>query len=119
MSPLDNHAFGIAKAKMRSNRVDETDRLEPSLVFLNALDLIKPEQVRAMWDRNFLLQHDEIDRGLIREILRPSGENELRRADYFAHARDAYRMEVLGLDPKETEQPPMALQSGLDGVYWK
>ena len=48
MSPLDNHAFGIAKAKMRSNRVDETDRLEPSLVFLNALDFIKPEQVRAM-----------------------------------------------------------------------
>jgi hypothetical protein len=119
MSPLDNHAFGIAKAKMRSNRVDETDRLEPSLVFLNALDFIKPEQVRAMWDRNFLLQHDEIDRGLIHEILRPSGENELRRADYFAHARDAYRMEVLGLDPEETEQPPIALQSGLDGVYWK
>jgi hypothetical protein len=28
-------------------------------------------------------------------------------------------MEVLGLDPEETEQPPMALQSGLDGVYWK
>jgi transposase len=119
MSPLDNHAFGIAKAKMRSNRVDETDRIEPSLVFLNALDFIKPEQVRAMWDRNFLLQHDEIDRDAIREILRPSGENELRRADYFAHARDAYRMEVLGLDPEETEQPPMALQSGLDGVYWK
>ena len=119
MSPLDNHAFGIAKAKMRSNRVDETDRLEPSLVFLNALDFIKPEQVRAMWDRNFLLQHDEIDRDAIREILRPSGENELRRADYFAHARDAYRMEVLGFDPEETEQPPMALQSGLDGVYWK
>jgi hypothetical protein len=60
MSPLDNHAFGIAKAKMRSNRVDETDRIEPSLVFLNALDSIAPEQVRAMWDRNFLLQHDEI-----------------------------------------------------------
>jgi transposase len=37
MSPLDNHAFGIAKAKMRSNRVDETDRLEPSLVFFERL----------------------------------------------------------------------------------
>ncbi len=33
MSPLDNHAFGIAKAKMRANRVDESDRIEPSLVF--------------------------------------------------------------------------------------
>jgi hypothetical protein len=90
MSPLDNHAFGIAKAKIRSIRVDETDRLEPSLVFLNAFDSIRPEQVRAMWDRNFLLQHDEIDRDVVREILQPSGENELRRADYFAHARDAY-----------------------------
>ncbi len=46
------------------------------------------------------------------------GENELRRADYFAHARDVYRMEVLGLDPEETEQPPIALQSGFDGLYW-
>jgi transposase len=119
MSPLDNHAFGIAKAKMRSNKVDETDRLEPSLVFLNALDSIRPEQVQAMWDRNFLLQHEEIDRNAIHEILRPKGKNELRRADYFAHARDAFRMEVLGLDPEETEQPPMALQSGLDGAYWK
>jgi transposase len=119
MSPLDNHAFGIAKAKMRSNRVDETDRLEPSLVFLNALDSIKPEQVRAMWDRNFLLQHDEIDREAVREILRPSGKNELKRSDYFAHCRDAYAMEVLGLDPEVTDQPPLALQDGLDGVYWK
>jgi transposase len=119
MSPLDNHAFGIAKAKMRSNRVDEKDRLEPSLVFLNALDSIKPEQVQAMWDRNFLLQHDEIDRDAVREILRPSGKNELEKSDYFAYCKDAYRMEVLGLDPEETEQPPLALQTGLDGVYWK
>ncbi len=119
MSPLDNHAFGIAKAKMRSNRVDETDRLEPSLVFLNALDSIKPEQMQAMWDRNLLLQHNEIDREAVREILRPSGKNELKRSDYFAHCRDAYGMEVLGLDPEATDEPPLALQDGLDGVYWK
>jgi transposase len=119
ISPLDNHAFGIAKAKMRSNRVDETDRLEPSLVFLNALDSIEPEQVQAMWDHNFLLEREEIDRDAIRQILRPKGKNELQRADFFAHARDAYRMDVLGLGPVETEQPPMALQTGLDGLYWK
>ena len=104
---------------MRSNRVDETDRLEPSLVFLNALDTIRPEQVQAMWDRNFLLEHDEIDRDAVRAVLRPSGKNELRRADFYSHAKDAFRMEVQGLDPIETEQPPMALQTGLDGVYWK
>jgi hypothetical protein len=34
MSPLDNHAFGIAKAKMRANNVDQTGRLEPPVVFL-------------------------------------------------------------------------------------
>jgi hypothetical protein len=119
MSPLDNHAFGIAKAKMRSNNVDESDRIEPSLVFLNALDSISPEQVQAMWDRNFLLQHDEIDRDAVREILRPSGKNGLWRADFFAHCKDAFRMEVLGLDPEVTDQPPLALQDGLDGVYWK
>jgi hypothetical protein len=119
MSPLDNHAFGIAKAKMRSKKVDESDRLEPSLVFLNALDSIEPEQVQAMWDRNMLLEQDEIDRDAIHEILRPKGKNEFRRTDYFAQARDAYRMGVLGLDAVETDQPPIALQSGIDGAYWK
>jgi hypothetical protein len=29
------------------------------------------------------------------------------------------RMEVLGLDPEFTDKQPKALQSGLDGVYWK
>jgi len=119
MSPLDNHAFGIAKAKMRANNVDESDRIEPSLVFLNALDSISPEKVQAMWDRNLLLEHEKIDRKAVREILQPTGKNGLRRADYFAHCRDAYRMEVLGLPPEATEQPPLELQDGLDGVYWK
>jgi hypothetical protein len=50
---------------MRSNRVDETDLLEPSLVFLTALDSIAPEQVQAMWDRNFLLEHEKVDRDAI------------------------------------------------------
>jgi transposase len=49
LSPLDNHAFGIAKAKLRSTKVDESDRLEPSLFFLNALDSIPPETIQAMW----------------------------------------------------------------------
>ncbi len=71
VSPLDNHAFGIAKAKMRSNRVDESDRLEPSLVFLNALDSIGPEQIQAMWDRNFFLEEEEIDREEVRERAKP------------------------------------------------
>jgi hypothetical protein len=75
--------------------------------------------MQAMWDRNFLLQHDEVDRDAVREILRPSGKNELEKSDYFAHCKDAYRMEVLGLDPEVTDQPPLALQDGLDGVYWK
>jgi hypothetical protein len=115
MSPLDNHAFGIAKAKMRSNLVDETDALEPSLVFLSALDSIKQKQVRAMWERNLMLTQEEISR----DAVRPSGKNELERNDFFAHCKDAFRMEVLGLDPEFTDQPPKALQSGLDGVYWK
>ena len=119
MSPLDNHAFGIAKQRMRANDVDESDRIEPSLVFLNALDSIKPERIQAMWDRNFQLDADDIDREAVCEILWPSKKSTLRRADFFAHCRDAYCMEVLGLDPQETDQPPIALQSELDGVYWK
>ncbi len=63
----------------------ETDRIEPSRVFLNALDSIRPEQVQAMWDRNLFLEEDEIDRDAVREILRPSGN--LRRADFFAHCK--------------------------------
>ncbi len=116
MSPLDNHAFGIAKAKMRANNVDEeTDRLEPSLVFLNALDSITPEQVQAMWDRNFLLERDEIDRDAVGEILRPSGKN----GRLFCALQGCVSHGSLGLDPEVTEQPPLPLQTGLDGVYWK
>ncbi len=119
MPPLDNHAIGIAKAKMRSNLVDETDRLEPSLVFLNALDSIEPKQVRAMWERNFMLDQEEISRDAVHKILRPSGKNELERADFFAHCKDAFRMEVLGLDPEATDKPPKQLRTGLNGAYWK
>jgi hypothetical protein len=119
LSPLDNHAFGIAKAKMRSNRVDETDRLEPSLVFLNALDSIRPEQVQAMWDRNLFLEEDEIDRDAVREILRPSGKNELERQEYFTKCKNAFGIEVLGWDPEVVGQPPKALRSNLSGAYWK
>jgi hypothetical protein len=47
------------------------------------------------------------------------GKNELERNDFFAHCKDEFRMEVLGLDPEFTDQPLKALQSRLDGVYWK
>ena len=30
-------------------------------------------------------------------------------ADYFAHGKDAFRMEVLGLDPHYTDQPPQVI----------
>jgi hypothetical protein len=84
---------------MRSNLVDETDRLEPSLVFLNALDSIKPKQVRAIWERNLMLTQEEISRDAVRKILRPSGKNELERNDFFAHCKDEFRMEVFGFGP--------------------
>jgi transposase len=119
MSPLDNHAFGIAKAKMRSNRVDESDRLEPSLVFLNALDSIRPEQVQAMWDRNLFLEEEEVDREEVREILWPSGKNKLGRREYFTKCKNAFGIEVLGWDPEKVGQPPMALHSNLNGAFWK
>ncbi len=68
-----------------------------------------------MWERNLMLTQEDIRRDAVCKILRPSGKNELERNDFFAHCKDAYRMQVLGLDPKFTDQPPKALQSGLDG----
>jgi hypothetical protein len=123
MSPLDNHVFGIAKAKMRSNLVDETDRLEPSLVF-ECLGFDQAKAGVSMWERNLMLTQEEISRDAVCKILRPSGKNEGKNEleiwnDFFAYCKDAFRMEVLGLDPKFTDQPPKALQSRLDGVYWK
>jgi hypothetical protein len=43
--------------------------------------------VQAMWDRNFFLEEDEIDRDTVREILRPSGKNELERQEYFTRGQ--------------------------------
>jgi hypothetical protein len=93
--------------------VDETDGLEPSLVFLNALDSIKPKQVRIMWERNLMLTQEEISRDAVCKILRPSGKNELGRNDFCAHCKDAFRMEVLGLDPEFTDQPPKLCRADL------
>jgi hypothetical protein len=88
--PLLTIMPGIAKAKMRSNLVDETDRLEPSLVFLNALDSIKQKQVRAMWERNLMLTQEEISRDAVRKILRPSGKNELKEMTFLRTAKMSF-----------------------------
>jgi hypothetical protein len=88
LSPLDNHAFGIAKAKLRSTKVDESDQLELSLIFLNALDSIASETIQAMWRRNFMLAYKDVDRETASRILQPRGKVEVESADYFAHCRD-------------------------------
>jgi hypothetical protein len=80
---------------------------------LNALDNISPNTVSSMWKNNFLLQRDDIDREAVRAILRPPGKNEMENEDYYAHCRDAYRMEVLDMDPMYTDQPPKNLQTDL------
>ncbi len=72
-----------------------------------------------MWDRNFFLDEEEIDRDAVREILWPSGKNELERRDYFTKCKNAFGIEVLGLDSEEVGQPPKALHSNLNGAFWK
>jgi hypothetical protein len=72
-----------------------------------------------MWRRNFMLAYKEVDRETASRILRPPGKVEVESADYFAHCMDAYRMDILQLDPLFTDQPPRSLQTGLDGLYWK
>jgi L-fucose mutarotase/ribose pyranase (RbsD/FucU family) len=119
MSPLDNDAFGIAKGTMRGNEVPENDRIVPSLVFLKALDDIPAESIAAMWDRNFMLSHDEVSKEAAAEVLRPAGKNEKVREDFYAQARDAYRTDILGEEPLYCDKAPRELEDKLDGEYWK
>ena len=119
ISPLDNYCFGIAKGAMRSSRLKSDDRLGPSLLFLHTLDMIKPESIRRMWERNFMLTDNEVDLEAVKKHLRPKGRNERIREDYYDYCKDAYRMDVLKKDPMYTDQPPLKLQHGLDGVYWE
>ena len=119
MSVLDNWCFGIAKGKFRSSRVNENDRLEPSLIFLNALDSIEPDTIRRMWDRNFLLRQETIDRDTVREIIKPLGQTEISKQNFYNECRDAYRTDVQGLKPLYSDAPPAELADTLDGGYWK
>ena len=66
-----------------------------------------------------MLAYKDVDREIASRILHPRGKVEVESADYFAHCRDAYRMDILQLDPMFTDQPSRSLQTGLDGLYWK
>ncbi len=83
MSPLDNHAFGIAKGAMRGNEVPENDRMVPSLVFLKALDDIPAESIAAMWERNFMLSSDAVSREAAGRSFAPRGEKTKKREKTF------------------------------------
>jgi L-fucose mutarotase/ribose pyranase (RbsD/FucU family) len=99
--------------------VPENDRIVSSLVFLKALDDIPAESIAAMWDRNFMLSHDEMSKEAAAEVLRPAGKNEKVREDFYAQARDAYRTDILGEEPLYCDKAPRELEDKLDGEYWK
>lgn len=119
LSVLDNHCFGIAKRKLRANTVDPGDRIEPSLLFLHALDAIPRTTIRAMWRRNLQLGNKEVDRDAVRKVLSPRGKVQQGFSTYHDYCRDQYRMDVLAQDPIYTDQPPRELQESMIDVYWK
>lgn len=119
MSVLDNHCFGIAKRKLRANTVDPGDRIQPSLLFLHALDAIPRTTIRAMWRRNMQFGNKTVDRDAVRKVLSPRGKAQQEFSTYHDYCRDQYRMDALAQDPIYTDQPPRELQESMRDVYWK
>ena len=119
MSTLDNHAFDIGKGVIRANDVDQSDRLVPSLLFMDTLDKMSRETVASMWRRNFLLDQRRISKEAVRAVLQPKGKNEKERSDFYDKCRDLYRVKVLNCDPLYPEDLGKELQSDLDGAYWQ
>ena len=117
LSTLDNHAFGIAKGVIRANDVDQSDRLVPSLLFMDTLDKMSRETVASMWRRNFLLDQRRVSKEAVRAVLEPQGKNEKERSDFYDKCRDSYRVKVLNCDPLYPDDLGKELQSDLDGAY--
>ena len=118
MSVLDNNLFAIAKRWWRTEREKYCgpDFSKQALYLLYCIDFIKPEQVKAAWTKNFLLDLEKPTLQALDDRLRESNRltfpNQQRQQEYL-EAYDSWMVE------QGEEHVFEALESTLDGSYWK
>lgn len=120
-SVLDNNWFAIAKNWWRAEREKfcGLDFDKQSVYLLYCIDYYKSEQITRLYRRNFLLDQKkpslvQVD-NLLKQTTRMTFENQDRMERYIA----AYKK---WCEENDEEVPPdvlEALESGLDGEYWK
>ena len=121
MSILDNNLFAIAKKWWRSEREKACGQnfSKQALFLLKCIDRISSDQVQAAWTKNFLLDKEKPSLQVLDERLRASNRlifsNQQREFEYM----EAYNTWLKDHEPEEPPEVFEALNSTLDGAYWK
>lgn len=121
LSVLDNKLFAIAKIYWRAEREKfcGSDFSKQALYLLWCIDWLSKEQIKSCWVHNFLLDLPKLSLQVCDERLaqtnRLTFKNQTRQWDYmeaYANWLKEHGEEALGDEFQ-------ALDSGLDGAYWK
>jgi hypothetical protein len=121
ISVLDNNGFGTAKNWWRAERKKwcGDDFSKQGLYLLWCIDYVKQDVIERMWTRNFLLDVPKLSLAALDERL--SGKDNLTFANQVRMWQyvEAYK-EFLAEKGQEVDGELLcALDSGLDGGYWK
>jgi transposase len=121
LSVNDNHLFAIAKAYWRAEREQYcgNDFSKQALYLVYCIDWVKSEAVRKCWTQNFLLDLPKPTLKACDERLKANNRltfaNQTRMYQYM----EAYNEWLKEHDSEGQEEVFEALNSTLDGVYWK
>lgn len=123
LSPNDNKAHGIAKAKWRAAHPREMGNLESTLFLLKECQVISEDVIKGFFEKNFML--DTLPRKVTQKecedlLANTSGLPDSRQT-YLEKARlmyEKFRREtpIRGLGVKVG--PRFSIPTGLDGEHW-
>lgn len=120
-SVLDNNWFAIAKHWWRAEREKfcGLDFDKQSVYLLYCIDYYKSEQISRLYERNFLLDQENLSLATVEALLRKTTRMTFENQDRLEHYVGAYKK---WCENNDEEVPPdvfEALECGLDGAYWQ
>ena len=126
LSPNDNHYHGAAKAKWRQMAAkemwDKDDSVESSLSLLSVLTHFDREAIRSFFTRNFFLGREKIQPDRCMDLVSSGLIRKLKKSQYFERCLESFKL----FQAKSSAEgaitpcsPQPAIESSLDGKYWK
>lgn len=115
LSPLDNKVNSIAKNKWRTERPGK-DFSYDDLYLLWCFDWVEPTAIKSFWTKNFLLGVEKLSLVATADQLRSQTFSRIELWAKYVAAYESWCDERGETVPEEAFQ---ALESRLDGSYWK